>query len=301
MVAQVHEGEVLAVLAAPGDPAAHRDALRRRPRCASVPHSRSRSDVRVDAPGSSFAPGELRPVAPAPFDELLARARRAASPSRSVAHGHGPGRDLRGADDQRRPARPDRSATFSWAFMRPIVVERSARSPRAAARAPGPGLPPPPVTSTTKTSGAARVDREDPLGVAGEQQPLDPAAEADARGRRARRAPRRARRSGRRRRSRSVRAVERRAGELEGRARVVVEAPDEPVVEGPCDARGVEALEHPGEVRRRTARRDGPEHAVRPRSPRGTPAACSRGPAAGSAPHSVRGARRTAASACAAR
>ncbi len=150
----------------------------------------------------------------------------------------------------------------------------------------------PPATSTTKASGAGGSAGSTPSCVAGEEHPLDPDAEADARGGRAAQhldqaVVAAAAADG------VLGGVDGPRGELEGGPGVVVEPPHQAVVEHVGRPRAPRAPAAPGRSGRRRGRRAGRRAAARRRWPRGRPRACSRGPAAGWR-RAAGGARRTA-------
>ena len=202
-------------------------------------------------------------------------------------HGHGAVPVLLLADDERDAGTRSGRPAFSWAFIERPSKARSAANPADRSDVGE-------VAGATSRTGEvhderrrARRRRARPSRarrhaglVAGEQDPLDPRAEAHARRRRAAErlgesvvAPAAA--------DRVLRCSSAR-GELEGRPRVVVEAADEEVVDARsrCRARrGRRGRRRSAPGRARRARR---RDAGRPRALPGTPAACSRAPAAGS-------------------
>ena len=194
-VAHVDEGQVLAVLAPAGDPAAQR-----RPVCPACAAPQLAAPVRAQ-PGMPVAVtvvslGGHRSSSRRWSTTFVGRARRPACARRRG--GRAPRRCRRPPPARPRSGRtraPERSAAFIWAFIDRPSKARSARSPARRSSAVRSRAASPPVTSTTNTSSVDAGRGEHALGVAGQQHPLDARAEADARASAARPAPRPGRRS----------------------------------------------------------------------------------------------------------
>ena len=219
VVAQVDERQVLAVLAAAADPAAHGDRLahvgriaaRRTCACASRCWRCSRfcpvpRRVRTRCGVPSVAPrGPRWATTRVARHPLLCRVPHGVA---VVAKACAPSPRPRRARPRRRsPPPPHRcgrrpSSGPSWSPHRSADRRDSpaARSSWVRSRATAP-----PVMSTTKTSRCGLGGREHPLGIGGQQDAVHPQGESDPVGRPARPGPRPGRRSGRHHRWRSGR------------------------------------------------------------------------------------------------